>query len=268
MNGAAQKRRWTMTAELVDLGGVRLEVHRRGEGSPLLLLPGEEMLELEAPFLDELAADHELIIPAPPGFGRSERPDWITSPDDISYLYLDLVERLALRRLLVVGCSLGGWLAAELATKNASFIERLILVAPYGVKVGGPTDRDIADIWMLPRDRVMALKWFDPQKGRRDYRAMPEERLAIIARNSESFARFCWEPYMHNPELRHRLHRVTPPALLVWGENDGIVTPDYGRAYAAMIPGARFELIRAAGHYPHLEQPGEFIQRLRAFLQS
>jgi pimeloyl-ACP methyl ester carboxylesterase len=255
-----------MQAELIEVGGVRLDVARQGRGSPLLLLASEEMLELEAPFLDELAREHEVIIPAPPGFGRSERPDWIGSPDDLSYVLLDLLERLALPRLPVIGCSLGGWVAAEMATKDASRIAQLILVAPYGVKVGSPTDRDIADVWMLPRTKVMELKWFDPDKGKRDYAAMPEEALAIIARNSESFARFCWEPYMHNPRLRHRLHRIKAPALLVWGENDGIVAPEYGRAYAGLIPGAQMTVIPQAGHYPHLEQPAEFMQRLRAFL--
>jgi pimeloyl-ACP methyl ester carboxylesterase len=255
-----------MTAELIDVGGVRLEVDRRGRGAPLLLLPGEEMLELDAPFLDDLARDHEVIIAAPPGFGRSDRPDWIASPDDMSYLMLDLVERLALPRLPVIGCSLGGWLAAEMATKDPCFVAKLILVAPYGVKIGGPADRDIADIWMLPREKVSALKWFDLDKGRRDYPTMPEEALAIIARNSESFARFCWEPYMHNPKLRHRLHRINAPTLFVWGENDGIVSRDYGRAYAGLVPGAKFETIGAAGHYPHLEQPAAFLRCVREFL--
>ena len=255
-----------MAAELIDVAGVRIEVLRRGSGKPLLFLAGEEVLELDAPFLDELAKDRELIIPMPPGFGRSDRPDWIASPDDISYFYLDLADRLGLRHIPVVGCSLGGWLAAEMATKDDGFIAKLVLIGPYGVKIGGPTDRDIADIWMLPRDQVTARKWFNPAKGKRDYVAMPEAALAVIARNSESFARFCWEPYMHNPKLRHRLHRITPPTLFLWGENDGIVSTDYGKAYAALVPGARFEVISAAGHYPHLEQPTACLQAVRTFL--
>ena len=114
-----------------------------------------------------------------------------------------------------------------------------MLVDPYGIKPGKPTDRDIADIWLLHPDEVVARKWYDLAKGERDYKAMPEEALTIVARNTKSFARFCWEPYMHNPKLRHRLHRIKAPTLLIWGEHDGIVTPAYGEAYRGLIPGAK-----------------------------
>jgi pimeloyl-ACP methyl ester carboxylesterase len=250
----------------VEIAGVRLEVVRIGQGRPLLLLYGEEALELEAPFLDLLAEGRELIIPSPPGFGRSERPDWVTNPDDIAYLYLDLLDRLSLNGADVLGCSLGGWIALEMATKDAAAFSRMVLVAPYGVRFGGTEEHEIADIWMLHPDIVTKSKWFDPGKGARDYKSMPEDALAIVARNSESFARFCWEPYMHNPKLRHRLQRVTVPVLFVWGENDGIVTPAYGRACADHVPGAKIEFIGQAGHYPHLEQPKTFMTHLRRFL--
>ena len=247
-------------------GDLRLEVERRGKGPPLLLLYGEEALELEAPFLDELARDFEVIIPSPPGFGQSTRPDWITCPDDIAYMYLALVDDLKLRDIPLVGFSLGGWIAAEMASKNDNFISKLVLVDPYGIKIGKPTDRDIADIWLLPPDEVTARKWHDVANAKRDFPAMQEEKLTVIARNAESFARFCWEPYMHNPKLKQRLHRIKAPTLLIWGENDGIVTPRYGKAYRDLIPDARLTVIPQAGHLPHIEQPQAFLQELRTFL--
>ena len=247
---------------------LRLEVERRGKGPPLLLLYGEEALELDAPFLDDLARDYEVIIPSPPGFGASTRPDWITCPDDIAYMVLALVDDLGLKNIPVVGCSLGGWIAAEMASKDDGFISRLVLVDAYGVKIGKPTDRDIADIWLLHPDEVMKRKWADPAKGKRDFPSMPEEKLAVIARNSESFARFCWEPYMHNPKLKHRLHRIKTPTLLIWGEQDGIVTPQYAAAYRDLIPNARLAVIPQAGHWPHIEQPQAFMKELRGFLSA
>jgi pimeloyl-ACP methyl ester carboxylesterase len=245
---------------------LKLEIERRGDGPPLLLLPGEEFLEPEAPFLDELAKKHEVIIPSPPGFGRSTRPDWITHPDDIAYMMLDVVDALGLRDVPVVGCSFGGWIAAEMATKNDSFISKLVLVDPYGIKTGGPTEREIADIWLLSPDAVASRKWHDPAKGERGFPSMPEEKLTIIARNNESFARFGWEPYLHNPKLKHRLHRIKVPTLLVWGANDGIVTPQYGEAYRRLIPGAKLVTIPQAGHLPHIEQPQAFLAALKEFL--
>ncbi len=109
---------------LIHVSGMDIELERRGRGQPLLLLYGEEGLEPEAPFIDELAKDFEVFIPSPPGFGNSERPDWISSLDDISYIYLDLVEKLALKNVPVVGFSFGGWLAAEIATKDDFFISQ------------------------------------------------------------------------------------------------------------------------------------------------
>lgn len=245
---------------------LQLEIQRRGKGPPLLLLAGEEALELESPVLDELAKRYEVIIPSPPGFGRSTRPDWMTSPDDISYLMLDVIEDLDLKDVPVIGFSFGGWIAAEMASKDDSFISKLVLVAPYGIKTGGPTERDIADIWLLHPDEVMARKWHDPAVGKRDFPSMPEDKLTVVARNTESFARFGWDPYLHNPKLRHRLHRIKVPTLLIWGEQDGIVTPQYGEAYRKLIPGAKLATISGAGHLPHVEQPQAFLAKLNAFL--
>jgi pimeloyl-ACP methyl ester carboxylesterase len=255
-----------MSSSFVDVSGLPLELNRCGQGEALLMLCSEEQLEFDAPIIETLAKQFELIIPSPPGFGRSERPDWVSSPDDIAYVYLDLVETLGLEDVVVLGCSLGGWIAAEMATKDDSFISKLVLVSPYGVKFGGPTDRDIADIWILSPDEVQRRKWFDPMKGTRDFKSMPEDALAIIARNNESFARFCWEPYMHNPKLQHRLHRVKVPTLLISGGNDGITSPQYGGKYANLIAGAERAVIPEAGHFPHLEQPAKFMECLRAFL--
>jgi pimeloyl-ACP methyl ester carboxylesterase len=252
---------------VIHVSGMDIELERRGSGQPLLLLYGEEGLEPEAPFLEELAKNYEVFIPSPPGFGNSERPDWISSLDDVSYIYLDLVEKLALKNAPVVGFSLGGWLAAEIATKDDSFISKLVLVDAYGIKPGGPFDRDIADFWSLHPSQVLKLKWHDTEKGKRDFPSMPEEKLTIVARNIESLARFCWDPFMHNPKLKHRLHRIKVPTRVIWGEHDGIVAPAYGKAYAEAIPGATLQVIPGAGHFPHLEQPESFMTALREFLR-
>jgi pimeloyl-ACP methyl ester carboxylesterase len=253
-------------ASFIEIDDVRIELERKGSGPPLLLLQSEDALESGSALVERLAERYDVVIPAPPGFGRSNRPEWITSMDDVSYLYLELLDRLDLNAVTVVGFSLGGWIAAEMATKSDARFSKLVLVDPYGIKVGGPTDRDIADMYLLHPDEVTKLRWFDPAKGVRDYKTMPEDDLRIIARNRESFARFCWEPYMHNPKLRHRLHRIGVPTLLIWGENDGIVTPRYGDAYRTLIPGATLAIVPEAGHLPHVEQPDRFMQHLNAFL--
>ena len=186
--------------------------------------------------------------------------------DDVAYIYLDILDRLDLRAIPVIGCSLGGWIAAEMATKDDARLE-LRLIDPVGIKIGGPMDRDIQDIWGLHPQKLAALTWFDARHGTRDFSTLSDDELTIVARNAESLARFCWQPYMHNPKLKHRLHRIAVPTLLVWGESDGIVTPAYGEAYRALIPGAEMTVIREAGHYPHIEQPAAVGDRLKAFLR-
>mgnify|MGYP000302368989 CR=1 FL=1 len=254
-------------SEFLTIQGMKIEVERMGSGSPLLVLLSEEAaFERTSPFIAELAKTHELVMPMAPGFGNSERPDWIGNPDDISYIYLDVVEKLGLKKIPVLGLSFGGWIAAEMAVKDDSFISKLSLVNPFGVKIGGPFDRDIQDIWTLHPSKVAALKYHDVEFGKRDYSQTSEADITIVARNLESFARFCWSPYMHNPTLRERLHRVNVPTLFIWGEKDGITAPSYGEAYSKLVPGAKFVKIANAGHYPHLEATDAFMSALNGFI--
>jgi pimeloyl-ACP methyl ester carboxylesterase len=243
-----------------------LEITRFGKGAPLVLFYDEEALTLESAALNQLAASHEVIAISPPGFGASERPNWVDSIDDCSYICLDVLDSLGVKDAPVLGFGIGGWLAAEMAIKTTQHMSRLILVDPFGIKVGGPFDRDIQDIWFLSPEKVLELKYADIEKGRIDYTVMEEDKLTIVARNKESYARFCWQPYMHNPKLKGRLHRINVPTLVVWGDKDGLITPDYGKAFAAEIPGARFEVIKNAGHFPHLEQPEAFVKLVDGFI--
>ena len=255
-----------VTSEIIEIGDTQIEVQRRGRGAPLLLLPGEDGLEIESPFLEVLAARHEVFLFWPPGFGRSNRPDWITCMDDVSYIYLDLMARFGFSKVPVIGCSVGGWIAAEMATKSDAMMSKLLLVDPVGIKIGGPTDRDIADIYAVHPAKIAAMKWADPKRSERDLASRPDDDLFILARNIESCARLCWEPYMHNPKLRKRLHRISVPTMFVWGAADGIVKPDYGRAYAGHVPGSRFVTIPDAGHLPHIEQTEAFFAAVNPFL--
>jgi pimeloyl-ACP methyl ester carboxylesterase len=254
-----------VTSELVQIADVQIEVQRRGSGRPVLLLPGEDGLEVESPFLEQLAANHEVTLFWPPGFGLSNRPEWVTM-DDVAYLYLDVVKQLGLEGVPVIGCSMGGWIALEMATKSETVFAKMALVDPYGIKVGGPMQRDLADIYAVHPEKIAALKWADPTRGERRLPERSEEELYIIARNIESTARLCWEPYMHNPKLRRRLHRVAVPTLFIWGEQDGMVSVDYGRAYAAGVPGSSLVTIPNAGHLPHIEQTQAFFAALNPFL--
>jgi pimeloyl-ACP methyl ester carboxylesterase len=247
--------------------GVRLETIERGQGRPILLLHGEEGLDPHAPFLDLLAAHGHVIASSHPGFGHSPDAESVDTVDDLAYLYLDLLTEQNLRDVTVIGLSLGGWIAAEMAVKSTARLAKLVLVAPLGIKVGDRETRDIPDIFALTAEEVARLKYHDPSRAAVDYSALSDDALTVIARNREATAFYAWEPYFHNPKLRQRLRRIDIPTLLLWGASDHFVTPGYyGAAYRDAIPGARLEIIERAGHLPQMEQPEAFVERIRTFI--
>ena len=164
--------------------------------------------------------------------------------------------------------SLGGWIAAEIAVKSTQRLSHLVLANAVGIKVGGRESRDIADIFAITEPEFNALAYFDPKLAVRDYAAMPEREVRVIARNREATARYGWSPYLHDPKLKGRLHRINIPTLLLWGAADRILSEAYGRAYCAAIAGARFEVIERAGHFAHIEAPDEFARRIFAFVEG
>jgi pimeloyl-ACP methyl ester carboxylesterase len=253
---------------VIAIAGVELEMHEAGEGPPILFLHGAQGFAAEHPYVAALSERHRLIAPSHPGFGTSSLPDWIDAVDDIAYIHLELLDRLRLDQVDVIGCSIGGWIAAELAAKAPKTVRRLVLVGPVGVKTG-PVDRlDVPDIFALPQGDLQKLLFHDPERMRVDPARLSDEQLAISARNRETLALLSWEPYMHNPKLRHRLHRVTAQALFLRGESDGLVSAEYLAAYARLLPNARTTTIAAAGHAPHVEQPEAFTRTVLQFLEA
>ncbi len=257
-----------MDEGLKSVAGVRVELIERGQGRPILFLHPGIGIAPDAPVLDRLAAKARVIAPSHPGFGRSEQPKDFSTIDDLAYFYLDLMDELRLDGVTLVGVSFGGWLAAEIAVKSTARIARLVLADAFGIKVGARDARDIADMFAMSEADFAAKAYFNPESAKRDYKSMPEPDLLAVARNREAMARYGWQPYMHDPKLKQRLHRIRVPALVLWGEADHIVLPDYGKAYAAALPSARFETMARAGHFPHVEAPDDFANRVLAFMET
>lgn len=257
-----------MARETITLAGIDIELFAGGNGAPLLLLHGARGFAPDQPYVGLLTQRRRLLAPSHPGFGASGLPLWLDSIDDIAHLYLELMDRRNLDRVDIVGCSLGGWLAAEIATKTPERIGRLALVGPVGIKIGPSDKLDIPDIFAMSQDKVARLAFHDVEKGKLDVAQMTDEQLMIVARNRETTALLTWEPWMHNPKLRHRLHRITAPTLFIRGASDGLVSQSYVEGYAKLIPDARVATIAAAGHAPQLEQPEEFVRVLFAFLDA
>jgi pimeloyl-ACP methyl ester carboxylesterase len=252
----------------VVVEGARIDLIERGKGRPLLFLHAENGIEPAHAAIDELAKAVHVIAPTHPGFGGSEIPNGMRTVDDLSYFYLDLLDQLDLRDVTLVGVSLGAWIAAEIAVKSTARLSRLIMANAVGIKVGDRETRDVADVFALTEAEYLEITYCDPNAGRRDYKSLPPTEVLAAARAREATARFAWSPYFHNPRLKSRLHRVRIPTLFLWGAHDRMISEAYGRAYCAMIVGARFESIARAGHFPHQEQPRAFAEKILEFMET
>ena len=247
------------------IAGASIEILRRGKGRAILFLHPHIGIHGSERFIELLAREAQVVAPSHPGFGHSELPRGMSTVDDMSYFYLDLIEQLDLRDLVVVGASFGGWIAAEIATKTCERLSRLVLLGAVGAKFGGRDKSDIVDIFATPRSRWEELSFRNPAVWLRDYESLPEDELTAMARNREATALFAWNPYMYDPKLRARLHRIRIPTLLLWGAHDGFAPPAYGRNFCAAVPGAKFEEIPEAGHFPHMEQPEAVARHVIGF---
>jgi pimeloyl-ACP methyl ester carboxylesterase len=253
---------------IIALAGVELDLWESGNGRPLLLLHGAGGFRADDEYVALLGRHRRLIAPSHPGFGASSLPDWIERPDDIAHIYLSLLDRLGAAPIDVIGCSLGGWIAAELASMVPERFRKLVLVGPVGVKLGSRDTLDVPDIFAMPAAAVEKLLYHDPDRHRPDVTQLTDDQLAIMLRNRETTALLTWEPFMHNPKLRHRLHRVQCPTLFLRGASDGLVSASYLDGYAALLADTRTLTIASAGHLPQQEQPAAFVNAVQSFLDA
>ena len=264
--GIAENQPDFRTEQAVSIQGINIDLVRMGSGSPLLFLHSVDGVQPDSFLLKTLSEQYEVFAPWHPGFGYSERPAHMTSVDDLALFYLDFMDHFDLSDVTVVGASFGGWLASEMAIRAPERISKMVLLDPLGIKVGGREDRDIADMHAMSQDELAQAAYHNPANSVRDFSEMHDWELWVIARSREAYTYYGWHPYMHNPSLKHWLHRVKMPVLVVWGESDGIVSPDYGKAYSEFFPNSTFKLIAEAGHYPQKEQPERTLEVIKEFL--
>jgi pimeloyl-ACP methyl ester carboxylesterase len=250
---------------VAGIGTVELSVSERGEGAPFLLLHGGGgPLTVEA-FADLLAA-HEparVITPTHPGFGGTPRPDSLAGIPGLAALYVALLAELGLDAVTVIGNSIGGWIAAEMALSDTKRISGFVLVDAVGIEVPG---HPIADFFSLTPRQVAELSYHDPDRFGIDPSKLPPDALKLMAGNRATLAVYAGA--MNEAGLDERLAGVTTPTLVVWGDSDRIADAEYGRAFAKAIPGARFQLLRDTGHLPQIETPGQLLEAVSAFVES
>ena len=255
------------TDTFVEVAETKLRLRRGGQGEPLLILHGGGGNRGWLQYLRLLAQRFQVYVPDHPGFGKSDQPEWITSVPDLACFYLWALEDLGLSRVRVMGLSMGGWLAAEMAVLCPQLFERLVLVGAAGVK---PTQGEITDIFLLSPAELTAKMFHDPKQApeyEQLYGAQPTpEEQDLRTRNNEMAARITWKPYMHDPRLPSLLRRLRMPTLIVWGREDSIIPVNCAEIYHQNIRGSQLVIMEQCGHVPPIEKPQQFVDIVSEFL--
>jgi pimeloyl-ACP methyl ester carboxylesterase len=252
------------TEEYLDVSGGRVHLLRAGEGEPLLFLHAAGGAGRWNDFLELLASRFEVFAPDHPGFGGSDELPEVEAMDDLVYHYLDLIESLGLDSPHVVGGSFGGWIGAELAILAPYAISSLVLLGAAGLRL---PDHPVADLFRMTPAQLMDVLLHDPAKAAEIFPAEPDiDGMLAAYRDLTALARFCWVPFMGNPKLERRLHRIVAPTLVAWASDDRLIPVAHGHRYADRIPNARFAMVGDCGHAMYFERPAEFAHITTEFL--
>jgi pimeloyl-ACP methyl ester carboxylesterase len=255
----------TPTAQFVTVDGIATHLLVGGSGPPLVYLHGVAPAGEWLPVHDVLAESFTVYAPDHPGFGKTDRPDWLDGMDDLVLHYEELFRVLDLQHPALVGFSLGGWLAAELAVTYPDLPGALVLLNSAGLHIDGAL---IPDLPALAGPKLLETVFYDWRVAMEyaSARSAPDERLKSF-RALTSLALLAWNPWF-DPKLQRRLRRVAAPTLVLWAEHDRLIQPIYGEAFRDAIPGARLQALPDCGHMAPIERPAAVAEAVRSFLRS
>jgi len=239
----------------VEVDGCRTHLRRGGAGQPLLYLHGASGAPVVMPFMEKLAQRFDVLVPEHPGWGRSDEPEWLENIHDVAYFYLDFLREQKLSGVTIVGSSMGGWIAMEMAVRDTSRIKSLVLASPAGIAAPGVQP---ADIFLMPPEEVVKNLFFD-EKLAQARLAQPED-VDVSLKNRHTTARLAWEPRLHDPHLGKWLHRIEVPVKIVWGREDRILPVGFVDEFKRLMPRAQVHILEKCGHLPHAEKADEFVE--------
>ena len=260
-----------ITQQLVEVSGRKVDLRRAGSGEPFVYLHSSVGEFWMPEFLEKLLGRFEVIVPAHPGFGESTVIEDIADVEDLAFHYSDLFRELEIQDPVLCGLSLGGWIAAEIAVRWPDPVRALVLIDPVGIWLD---EAPISPIWGVESEVLVETLFADHSHPLAQLMLSidlddppPEEILLQFISQQSATAKIGWDPYLHDPKLASRLSRISSPSLVLWGEDDRMVSPTYGKHYASLIPGARFETV-PGGHLAALENPEAVAGAIANFLAS
>ncbi|GAA4874160.1 alpha/beta fold hydrolase [Actinomycetospora straminea] len=236
-------------------GSGEIAYRRAGQGHPVLLLHSAGGANEWGPLQLGLVATGDLVAPDHPGFGLSDDLPEIHTVDDLVYHYLDLLDGLGLAQVDVVGLSFGGWVAAELAVHSPERVRRLVLGAAVGLRI---PEAPVADLFLMNPPQLMRALFHDEALVTAALSAAPTtDQILATYRDLGALARFGWHPFLNDPKLERRLHRISAPTLVLAAGEDRLVPRAHAERYAARIPDAELRVVEDCGHALHGERPAE-----------
>jgi len=251
------------TFQLYDDVSVTVEKHGVRDGTAVLMLHGGAGPRSVTGLSNALTRHAYVLTPTHPGFDGRPRPERIDSIPDLAVAYLDLLEKLGVHSALVIGSSFGGWIGAEMALRDTrGLMTGLVLIGGVGIEPDAPLE--IASVEKVGPAEFFRMAYHNPAL-RPNPAALSDEQRAALAANQRTATVYAGTT-MYDPKLRRRLHRVTMPVLALYGEQDGIVPLEYGRAFANSFPHARFVPVGNAAHFPHMEQPERTVEAIEDFV--
>lgn len=250
----------------VKVDGTDVFVRRGGKGQPLLFLHGAGGVGAWLPVFQKLSDSYDVIVPDHPSFGKSPLPAWLDDIHDMAYFYLDFMKALGLKGVHLVGQSLGGWIALEVAVRSTAPLKSLTLVGSAGIHVKG---KPKADIFMMAPEELTRNLFVDQKLIETALaQTLTEEQEDTLIINRVATARLGWQPRLFNPKLHKWLHRIDVPTHIVWGDSDKIIPPAYADAFKGLIKGSEVTMIKDSGHLPHIERTEPFLKAVTGFLQA
>jgi pimeloyl-ACP methyl ester carboxylesterase len=247
-----------------EAGGIGVRVWRGGKGAPLLYLHGFEGHPGAAPFLEKLCERFEVCAPEAPGFGQSGSIEALHDLLDLTLHQRALVEAWGRGPVHVIGHSLGGMFAAELAAVAPQAVTKLVLVDPFGLWLD---TEPLIDPFTKSPDALAKLKWHDAGNAAKEptaFDATTDNKATFRTINLSAATKFLWP--LPDRGLARRAGYISAATLIVHGESDGVIPLRYSETLARLIPGARVKRIRDAGHYPMVEQEAAFLDAVETFL--
>ncbi|MDQ0218643.1 alpha/beta hydrolase [Peribacillus cavernae] len=251
--------------EYYTVKDTKIRLLKGGSGAPLLFLHGANGAGDWLPILKTLSQDYTVYYPDHPGYGESDTHPKIDSVQDLAFFYLDVMDHLDIDKAVVMGSSLGGWLAVEMALIAPEKIDKLILIDAAGIRI---ENVKIPDIFVMSPQQVYNIL-FHSEEAKNDYASKninSPDLENIVLRNRIATSHLAWNPYFHNPKILDRIHRLKMPILVVWGAEDKFFPVAYGERYHELISHSALQIIKDAGHFPHIEQPEQFWNSIKYFL--